>query len=55
MPSYKGKGNKRDCTSYRGICLLTLPGKLFGRELIERVIQKTIHQMEDEHGAFRRG
>ena len=34
---YKGKGDKCECSNSRGISLLTVVGKLFGRVLIKRV------------------
>ena len=27
MPVYKGKGDKYECNSYRGICLMSVVGK----------------------------
>ena len=37
VPLYKGKGDKCECSNSRGISLLSVVGKLFGRELIKRV------------------
>ena len=37
IPLYKGKGCRDLCTSYRGISLLSIPGKVYGRVVIERV------------------
>ena len=37
VPLYKGKGNKCECSNSRGISLLSVVGKLFGRVLIKRV------------------
>ena len=37
VPLYKGKGDKCECSNSRGISLLSLVGKLFGRVLIKRV------------------
>ncbi len=37
VPIYKGKGSKEECKNYRGISLLSIPGKVYGRVLIERV------------------
>ena len=34
---YKGKGDKCECSNSRGISLLSVVGKLFGRGLIKRV------------------
>ena len=37
MPLYKGKGDKCECSNSRGISLLSVVGKLFGRVLMKRV------------------
>ena len=36
VPLYKGKGDKCECSNSRGISLLSIVGKLFGRVLIKR-------------------
>ena len=36
VPLYKGKGDKCECSNSRGISLLSVVGKLYGRVLIER-------------------
>ena len=41
VPLYKGKGDIRECGSYRGIRLLLVLGKVYGKVLIERVIECT--------------
>ncbi len=46
MLSYKGKGNKEECNNYRGINLLSVPGRIYGRILNERVMKIT------EQGGF---
>ena len=33
VPLYKGKGDKCECSNSRGICSLSVAGKLFGRVL----------------------
>ena len=38
VPIYKGKSEKNECANYRGISLLSIPDKLYGRVIIERVI-----------------
>ena len=35
VPLHKGKGDKCECTNSRGISLLSVVGKLFGRVLIK--------------------
>ena len=55
VPLYKGKGDKRDCGSYRGISLLSVVGKLYGRVLIERVIECTDGAIGGEQCGFRKG
>ena len=55
VPIYKGKGEKNECANYRGISLLSIPGKLYGRVIIERVIECTEEQLSEEQGGFRRG
>ena len=37
LPLHKGKGDKCECSNSRGISLLSVVGKLFGRVLIKRV------------------
>ena len=41
VPLYKGKGDFRECGSYRGIRLLSVLGKVYGKVLIEKVIECT--------------
>ena len=31
VPVYKGKGDRRNCANYRGIDILSIPGKIYGR------------------------
>ncbi len=35
VPLCKGKGGKYECTSFRGISLLIVAGKVYGKVLIE--------------------
>ena len=37
VPLHKGKGEKCECSNSRGISLLSVVGKLFGKVLIKRV------------------
>ncbi len=52
---YKGKGIWNDCNSSRKISLLTVPGKVYGRVLNERMMKITEGSIGTEEGGFRRG
>ena len=41
VPLYKGKGNVHECSNFRGISLLCVVGKVYGRILINRIRDKT--------------
>ncbi len=55
MPLYKGKGNRDECNNYSGISLLSVPGKIYGRMLNERMMNITDKSVGDEQGGFRKG
>ncbi len=55
VPLYKGKGDKYECTSFRGISLLSVVGKVYGKVLIKRVREGTEGMIRDKQGGFRRG
>ena len=48
-----GKGDRNDCKNYRGISLLSIPGKVYGRILIERVRVLTEGMIGEEQCVFR--
>ena len=52
---FKGKGDKCECSNTRGIRLLSVVGKLFGRVLIERVRDGTECTIGEEQCGFRQG
>ncbi len=52
---YKGKGNREECNDYRSISLLSVPGKIYGRILNERMMKITDNSVGDEQGGFRKG
>ncbi len=52
---FKGKGSRSECSSYRGISLLRVPGKVYGRILIERLMEVTEGKVNEEQGGFRKG
>ena len=37
IPLYKGKGSKSKCSNYRGITLLSVPGKVFAHIILARI------------------
>ena len=53
VPLYKGKGDKYKCGSYRGISLLSVVGKLYGRVLINRISSETECAIGEEQCGFR--
>jgi hypothetical protein len=55
VPLFKGKGDKKEYKNYRGISLLSMPGKEYGRVIIEIVRLITETQIRDEEGGFRKG
>ena len=55
MPVYKGRGNKNECGSYRGISMMSIVGKLYGRVVINRVNHITEGLVGEEQGVFRKG
>ena len=54
-PLYKGKGDVHECSNFRGISLLTVVGKVYGRVLINRIRDKTENVIAKVQGGFRRG
>ncbi len=55
MPLYKGKGNREECNNYRDISLLSVPGKIYGRVINERLMKITDKNVGDEQGGFWKG
>ncbi len=54
VPLYKGKEDKYECTSFRGISLLSVVGKVYGKVLI-KTREGTEVVICDKQGGFRRG
>ena len=54
-PLYKGKRYVHKCSNFRGISLLSVVGKVYGRVLINRIRDKTENVIAEEQGGFRRG
>ena len=55
VPLYKGKGDVCECGNSRGISLLSVVGKVYGRVLINRIRDKTEDVIAEVQGGFRRG
>ena len=55
VPVYKGKGRRGECGSYRGISLLSIPGKTYGKVIVERIQRLTEQKISEEQGGFRKG
>ncbi len=53
VPLYKGKGKREDCNNYRGIKLLSVPRKIYGRILNERRMKITAKRVGDEQGFWK--
>ena len=47
------KGDLGNCNNYRGITLLSVPGKVFNRVLLERMKNTVDPQLRDEQAGFR--
>ena len=52
VPRYKWKGDKCECSNSRGISLLRVVGKLYGRVLIKRVRARTECAIGEEQCVF---
>ena len=55
VPLYKGKGDVHECGNFRGISLLSVVGKVYGRVLINRIRDKTENVIAEVQGGVRRG
>ncbi len=55
VPVYKGKGVKNKCSSYKGISLLSIPNKVYGKIFIGRAQGITYDKVGEEKGRFKTG
>ena len=55
VPLYKGKGEKTECSNYRGISLLNVIEKIYAGILLDRVRKVTEGLIDREQGDFRAG
>ncbi len=47
--------SRSGCSSYRGISLLSIPGKVYRRILTERLMEVTEGKVSEDQGGFRKG
>jgi len=52
LPFYKGKGSRTDCRNYRGITLLSVPGKVYAHVLHNRIKAHLHHLRRTEQSGF---
>ena len=52
VPIWKGKGDVRECNNYRGVTLLSVPGKVFARVILNRVRQQLLKHQRPEQSGF---
>lgn len=50
---YKNKGDRSECNSYRGISLLCIPGKIFAKVLLNRLIPVSEALLPESQFGFR--
>ena len=55
VPIYMGQSDRSECKNYREISLLSIPGKVYGRILIEKVCSITEGLIREEQCGFRFG
>jgi len=55
VPIYKGKGSRRECRNYRGITLLSVPGKVFASVFLSRVKSKLLQARRIEQSGLTPG
>ena len=55
VPIWKRKGSKKDCSTYRGISLLSHVGKMYPKILEQHTRVKTEHLLSDAQSGFRKG
>ena len=53
VPLYKDKGERTECSNYRGSRLLNVVGKIYVGILVERVRRVTEGLIDDVQGGFR--
>ena len=55
IPPYKGKGSKSECSNYRGITLLSVPGKVFAHIILARIKPTLLSHRRPRQSGFTSG
>ena len=55
VPIWKGKGDRQDCNNYRGITLLSVPGKVLAHLLLMRIRGHLLKYQRPEQSGFTPG
>ena len=55
VPILKGKGDRQDCSNYRGITLLSVPGKLLAHLLLTQIRTHLLKHQRPEQSGFKPG
>ena len=55
IPLYKGKGFKSECSNYRGITLLSVPGKVFAHIILARIKPTLLSHRRTQQSGFTPG
>ena len=55
IPVYKGKGCKSECSNYRGITLLSVPGKVFAHIILTRIKPTLLSHRHPQQSGFTPG
>ena len=52
VPLWKGKGHRQDCSNYRGVTLLSVPGKVFAWIICDGVRHHLLEHQRPEQSGF---
>ena len=52
VPLWKGKGDRQDYNNYQGVTLLSVPGKVFARIILDRVGHHLLEHQRPEQSGF---
>ncbi|KAG0714105.1 LINE-1 retrotransposable element ORF2 protein [Chionoecetes opilio] len=55
IPIWKGKGDRQDCNNYRGITLLSIPGKVLAHLLLTRIRSHLVKHQRPQQSGFTPG